>query len=197
MYFKTLFYLFFSASFAVFSQNILYLNTGKVAEIQYTKSEPGFIYAKSIDKDKIHEIRFPIAIIDSFKCDDAKFARKVFKDSPSMQGKLVITATYTNYVKNEIFYGNKDFGTLSGNSFDNQKVGFLLAQGGKYVYIGIGLQILSGIILSTLLSNNKLSVENKTLPLTVAVASALGGIGFQILGGVKISQAGKVMQGKP
>lgn len=175
-----------------FSQNIIYLNTGKKAEVQYTSSEPGFIYAKSIDKDKIHEIRFPIAIIDSFKCDNAKFVRKVFADSPEMKGKLIITPTYTNYVKNEIFY-DKNFQNNSNQTagFDSKFAGMQLLKGGKLIYIGIGLQVLSGLLLGAAFSAEK--VEDRQKMTTIALFSAAGGLGCQFAGAIQISKAGKTM----
>lgn len=177
-----------------FSQNIIYLNTGKKAEVQYTSSEPGFIYAKSIDKDKIHEIRFPIAIIDSFKCDNAKFVRKVFADSPEMKGKLIITPTYTNYVKNEIFY-DKNFQNNSNQTagFDSKFAGMQLLKGGKLIYIGIGLQVLSGLLLGAAFSAEK--VEDRQKMTTIALFSAAGGLGCQFAGAIQISKAGKTMIG--
>lgn len=177
-----------------FSQNIIYLNTGKKAEVQYTSSEPGFIYAKSIDKDKIHEIRFPIAIIDSFKCDNAKFVRKVFADSPEMKGKLIITPTYTNYVKNEIFY-DKNFQNNSNQTagFNSKLVGKQLLNGGKLIYIGIGLQVLSGLLLGAAFSAEK--VEDRQKMTTIALFSAAGGLGCQFAGAIQISKAGKTMIG--
>ncbi|TAF73082.1 MAG: hypothetical protein EAZ53_14060 [Bacteroidetes bacterium] len=176
------------------SQNIIYLNTGKKAEVQYTSSEPGFIYAKSIDKDKIHEIRFPIAIIDSFKCDNAKFVRKVFADSPEMKGKLIITPTYTNYVKNEIFY-DKNFQKNSNQmaGFNSKLAGKQLLNGGKLIYIGIGLQVLSGLILGAAFSAEK--VEDRQKLTTIALFSAAGGLGCQFAGAIQISKAGKTMIG--
>lgn len=178
-----------------FSQNIIYLNTGKKAEVQFTSSEPGFIYAKSIDKDKIHEIRFPIAIIDSFKCDNAKFVRKVFTDSPEMKGKLIITPTYTNYVKNEIFY-DKNFQNNSNQTagFNSKLAGKQLLNGGKLIYIGIGLQVLSGLIIGAALSGDR-STEDKQKLIILSFISSIGGVGCQFAGAIQISKAGKTMAG--
>lgn len=182
------------SSLQTFSQNIIYLNTGKKAEVQYTSSEPGFIYAKSIDKDKIHEIRFPIAIIDSFKCDNAKFVRKVFADSPDMKGKFIITPTYANYLKNEILFDNNfQAKANSASAFDSKLAGKQLSKGGKFIYIGLGLQVLSGILMGVALSAN--TVPERQQITTIALLSAAGGLGCQFFGAIQISKAGKTMVG--
>lgn len=182
------------SSLMSFSQNIIYLNTGKQSEVQYTNSEPGFIYVKTVDKDKIFEIRFKTAMIDSFKCDNAKFVRKVFEDSPEMKSKLIITPTYSNYLKNEIFYDNNfQAKANSATAFDTKLAGRQLATGGDFMYIGLGLQVLSGILLGVAFTGNTVQ-ETKQLT-TIALFTAAGGLGCQFYGAIQISKAGKTMVG--
>lgn len=176
-----------------YSQNIIYLNTGKNVEIEYTHSEPGFIYGKTINKDKIHEIRFPIAIIDSFKCDNAKFVRKVFADSPQLKGKFIITPTYTNYLKNEIFFDNNfQAKSNSATAFDSKLAGKQLKNAGAFFLVGLGLQVFGGVLLGV--ASDVSNIKERQKLNTLAIIFATGGFGCQFTGAVFILKSGKTLQ---